>query len=282
MRSIANKGFKLIRAVDLIMPDVIHGHLRTSFLGRTIFYSPSTASTNEDAKMLDDSCPDGTLLVAETQTGGKGRIGRHWSSPRGGIFMSALLRPPIQPSRVPSLSIVAGYSVATAIRETLGLDARLKWPNDVLIDGRKVCGILCEMRAEPDRAPLVVVGIGVNANLDVGDLPEEVREAAASLKSLLERDVDRSQMIAAILNRFEPAYRDFLENGLSSLAPHIQEISAFVGEPVVLRNLTATGGGEIHGTFLGIDPDGRALVKTPGGESLAFSAGDLSLRSRPT
>lgn len=263
------------------MPDVIAGLLRTSYTGHTLLYTQSTGSTNDDAKELSASYPEGTVFIAEIQSSGKGRIGRDWSSPPGGVFMSVLLRPAILPSRVPALSLVAGYSVAKAIRDGLGLDAQVKWPNDVLVDGRKICGILCEMRAELDRVADVVVGIGVNANLAVDALPPCVRETGTSLRELLGRTVDRNSLIADILNHLESAYGEFLVSGLTTLGPRITELCAFLGRPVVMRNLTARDQGETHGTLQGIDSQGRVLLSTPGGNVKSFSAGDLSLRPAP-
>ncbi len=195
--------------------------------------------------------------------------------------MSILLRPAIPPSKAPVLSLVAGYSVATALRDELDLDARVKWPNDVLVGGRKVCGVLCEMRAEPDRVAEIVVGIGVNANLDPDAFPPEVRGTATSLKALLGHAVDRNRLIAGILNRLEESYREFLSSGLGTLTQRIVDACAFIGEPVVLRRLTAADQGETSGTFQGIDEEGRAILRLPGGKTAVFSAGDLSLRQAP-
>jgi BirA family biotin operon repressor/biotin-[acetyl-CoA-carboxylase] ligase len=277
IRPIASRGYRLTQPLDLIMPQVISTHLRTSFVGRTMLYAQATGSTNDDARALSEGRPEGTVFIAETQSAGKGRIGRSWSSPPGGIFMSVLLRPSILPSAAPALSLVAGYSVARAIRDTLDLDARVKWPNDVLVNDLKVSGILCEMRAEPDRVADVIVGIGVNANMDVEALPAELRGSATSLKTL-GRPVDRNRLVASILNRLEESYREFLASGLGTLAPSIVETCAFLGRPVVLTDLTAGDHSETQGTFLGIDREGRALLKLVDGETRAFSAGDLSLR----
>jgi len=281
IRPVAGRGYRLTGPLDLMMPCVIAGHLETSYIGRVMLHASATGSTNDDAKTLGAVYPDGAVFLAEVQSGGKGRIGRRWASLPGGIFMSVLLRPQIPPSRAPALSLVAGYAVATAIRESLDLDARVKWPNDVLVDGRKVCGILCEMRAEPDRVTEVVAGIGINANFEQDDLPSEVRDSATSLKTLARRPVDRNRLIADVLNRFEPCYQAFLSSGLEGLVPRIVDVCAFLGELVALKNLTAADQTETVGIYQGVDCDGRAVLRLPGGESRAFSAGDLSLRACP-
>lgn len=261
--------------------------LHTEFLGRSIVYTQSTSSTNDDAKAAGLARPDGTVFMSEVQTGGKGRIGRRWSSPFGGIYMSIVLKPFLSPSlaapdlpapNLPALSIVAGYCVATAIRDTTGLDARIKWPNDVLVEGRKVSGILCEAVLPPDAPPLVIVGIGVNANVDVENLPEEVRGAASSLRALLGRRIDRATLVSAILDRLEPAYQEFLSRGLSPLVRRIEDVAAFIGDAVIMRNVTSSSSDSTQGIFRGIDERGRALLEVPGGEVVAVSAGDLTLR----
>ena len=263
------------RPLDL---GAIASGLHTKSMGRTVVYFQSTGSTNDDAKSMGARYPDGTLFITEVQTGGKGRIGRLWSSPPGGIFMSLALRPEAVPPSLPTLSIAAGYCVASTIREDLGLDAALKWPNDVLVSGRKVCGILCESTLPPGEAPLVVVGIGVNANLDVDRFPPEVQKTASSLAALQGHPVDREMLIAAILDRFEPAYMDFLDNGLANLTPQIGRIAAFVGQRITIGKVTMADSSSTEGIFRGIDAQGRAIVEIPGGERVAFSAGDLSLK----
>lgn len=278
IETLPNKGYRLTRALDAMMPDILWSHLETENFGRVILLTQTTGSTNDDLKSIAGSYPEGTVLIAETQTGGKGRIGRRWSSPKGGISASILLKPTVVPAMAPLISLVAGYSVALALRQTLSLDAKLKWPNDVLVNGRKVCGILCEMRSELDRIIDTIAGIGVNVNLKEEDLPPEVRETATSLEATLGKPVDRSILMADILNAFERSYREFLARGLSRLGQSMALILAFIGEEVTLRNLTSGDSTEMRGIFKGIDPQGRALLETPDGENITVSAGDLSLR----
>ncbi len=280
-----------MRYLDIrgISVDRVYAHLRTESFGRAIVYSPETASTNEDAKTAGEDHPHGTLFVSEVQTGGKGRIGRRWASPPGGIFMSLLLRPPTTPPSLPALSIAAGYCVATTVRGDLGLPALLKWPNDVLVNGKKICGVLCESSLTPgvstggspgdSPATMVVVGIGINANLDTGLLPPEVQETASSLSSLLGHPVDREALIAGVLNRLEPAYCSFMGNGLEGIVKKVNDIAAFKGQQVTVGKATSSDTSSIQGLFRGIDGQGRAIVEVPGGKTVHISAGDLSLRS---
>jgi len=277
---VKGRGYRLIQPLDLIIPDDILRSLHTRTIGRTLFCAQETGSTNNDAKDMAGESPDGAVFMAEVQNLGKGRIGRTWSSPPGGVYMSILLKPDIPPSQAPGLALVAGYAVASTLRSLFGLDARVKWPNDVLVGGKKVCGVLCEMRAEADRVADIVVGIGINANVEIKGLPAATRETAASLNDLIGRTVDRSLLIANVLNSFEAAYEEYLRSGMESLARRITEIAAYLGQEVTVKNLTAAHSAETTGTFLGIDPQGRAVLKLPGGEGVAVSAGDLSLRVR--
>ena len=278
---VKGSGYRLDHSLDLIVPEQVLKNLTTEAIGRTLFYVHKTGSTNNDAKEMAWQSPDGSIFVAELQELGKGRIGRTWSSPHGGVYMSILLKPDMPPSRAPTLALVAGYAVATVLRSSFALDARVKWPNDVLVGGKKVSGVLCEMRAEADRVVDVVVGIGINANIDPEELPAGTRETATSLKHLLGETVDRNPLIAHVLNSFETAYREYLRRGMESLAGNITEIAAYLGHEVTIRNLTATDSAETTGTFLGIDTQGRAILGLPGGEQVAIMAGDLSLRLAP-
>ncbi len=271
------RGCRISGKQDILFPSRIHEHLETQVLGRKILYTLSTTSTNDDARLVANGHPGGTLLTCETQTQGKGRLGRQWESPRGGIFLSLILKPEIQPAKVPSLSLVAGCATAKTL-QSLGLDALVKWPNDVLVHGRKLAGILCEISAEPDRVAHVIVGIGVNANVSKTRMPGPVRERSTSILDELGKYVDRNVLIAGLLNNFEAYYFRFLESGMQTLIPEIQEIMAYVGSPVIIHN-TAFGSGETqHGILRGLDKHGRLLVLASTGEIKTYTAGDVSLR----
>ena len=262
---------------DILSPSRIYKHLRTRALGRHIRYTFTTASTNDDAKCLAAGSPDGTLVICETQTKGKGRLGRQWESPRGGIFMSLILKPQIQPTLLPPLSLVVGYATATALSR-FGLQAVAKWPNDVLAKGRKLSGILCEIGAAQGKLEYVVVGIGINANISTAQMPSAVRHRSTSILDQTGRRVDRNLVIAEVLSRFEPVYLKFLESGIGALIPEIQGSMVYVGSSVVISN-RAMGSDETYsGVLQGLDEHGRLLLRTCSGEIQAFAAGDLSLR----
>ncbi len=265
----------------------IPAHLCTRFLGRKIVYMHETGSTNDEAKALARSShlyPEGTVVLAERQTKGRGRLDRSWHSPPGGIYMSVILRPAIAPEEVPGLSLVAGYAVALTLRKDLGLPARIKWPNDVHIDGRKSAGILSEMSVGTEHldrpeVSYVVLGIGINANVNTKDLPAEIREMTASLKEELGHELDPNLLTASVLNNLEPAYEDFAGKGLERILPELSSLLAYVNEPVILKSRTPGDLQKITGIFLGVDKEGRAVIEV-GNEKRPYSAGDLSLRRR--
>jgi len=279
-------------------------YLRTKVLGRPFLTTEATSSTNDDAKLLADESllGHGAVLLARTQSGGKGRLGRRWASPRGGVFMSIILQPNLSPSEIPGMALVVGYAVVCALRESFGLDAMIKWPNDVLVSGRKICGVLCEMKAEHPRVHYVIAGIGVNANLRPDDFPTENRDTATSIAEELGRYVDQDLVVASILNHFEPVYEEYVRIGLTDLAKRITSVAAYLGKRVIVNNQTlgpeprndpeagnldltkaveprsASIEPGVEGVFVGIDHDGRLLLDI-GGAIRAFDVGDVSLRS---
>lgn len=277
--SLDGQGCTIPEDEDILCLPGIYRGLATRVLGRQICYTLTTGSTNDDAKALAGICPEGTLVTCEAQTKGKGRLSRQWESPRGGIFMSLILKPQIPPAAVPSLALAAGCAVAAALEAT-GIDAEVKWPNDVLVEGKKLAGILCELGATGAGVQHVIVGIGVNANIPASRLPQELRERSISLSQVVGKPVDRSTLIARVLNQFEPLYFRFLESGIEPIIPEISTRLAYLGQPVMIHN-TALGSGDVHhGILRGLDRDGSLLIETPEGDILRFAAGDLSLRAK--
>ncbi len=280
VETVRKKGYRIGPENDLLSPEKIAGNLTTSAMGRKIFYTPKTGSTNDDAKSLADSAPDGTAVISEIQTRGKGRLGRKWESPGGGIFLSLILKPEIPPFRVPGLSLVVGYALAKTLQSDFGLEALVKWPNDVLAGNLKIAGILCEMRAELDKVSHLIVGTGLNANISASDMPEAVREKSTSMASHLGRPVDRNLVIAKLLNRLEPCYLKFIECGLDCFLPQIEGMLAYMGSPVMIHN-TAFGSKKTQdGVLHGLDKEGRLILLTSGGAVRTVEAGDVSLRPR--
>ena len=268
-------GYRLVSTPDALLPDEIAPGLKTRVMGRHIVYESETPSTQALAKDLAARGADeGTIVVAETQSGGRGRVGRPWSSPRGGIYFSVILRPDIKPGQALRLPLIAGIAVAQAVKRNTTLDPRLKWPNDVVIGGKKVGGILTEMGAEPDRLDWVTVGIGLNVNTPRGSFPHEVKEIATSLFEAGGREIPRVGLLQGILTEFESLYGNLAESGFEPLRRMWKELSDTIGAHVVVT----TPSGQLKGLAEDIDGDGALILKMESGVLERIVAGSIKLR----
>ena len=260
----------------------ILNRLRSEYMGRSLYYYDETDSTNARiGELAGAGAPDGTLAVADKQTAGRGRRGRGWDSPPGmNIYMSLLLRPDMNPADAPVITILMALAVCESVTEVTGGEnaggAHIKWPNDIVIRGRKVCGILTEMNMEAGRISGVIVGVGINVNQGERTLfPEEIRDTATSLKLECGHAIDRSILIAMIMERFEDLYRKFKDSGdLAYLTDRYEEL--LVSRDREVRVLDPQG--EYTGISRGIDDRGELLVETPDGEVHRVYAGEVSVR----
>ncbi len=233
-------------------------------------------STNTIAANLASvGATEGTCVIAETQSAGRGRRGRVWHSPPGGLWLSILLRPTIQSQDVGRLSLIAGVAVSSAIRETFQLPAVVKWPNDVLISGKKVCGILPETRFLGDKMDFAIVGIGVNVAIDTDLLPLDVKETSATLLSpdYPYASGAREALTASILNNFSRLYKQFLSEGFLEILQEVREYCDTLGREVTVSRL----GMPIQGIAVDIDSDARLIIRTKSGEDVHVISGEVSI-----
>lgn len=275
IEAVSNKGYCLKEPADILSADEIREAIDCKWIGKELYYFPKTDSTNIRIKELaDDGAPDGTLAVADMQTFGKGRRGRQWFSPSGtGIWMSVLLRPRFEPGSASMLTLVAALAVAGAIKEISGLEALIKWPNDIVVNKKKVCGILTEMSIESDYINYVICGIGINVNHD--SFPEEIRQTATSLALEKGERVGRAELIAAVWRHFEHYYDKFLQTEDMSLL--LDEYnSVLVNKDSEVRVLDPKG--EWSGRAYGIDAGGSLLVEKEDGSIAAIYSGEVSVR----
>ena len=209
IEAVQNKGYCLKDVPDVLGESEIKSRLHTRWVGQTLYYYDEIDSTNTQIKRLaEEDAPHGTLAVADYQSRGKGRRGRAWDSPHGSaIYMSILFRPEIRPDRASMLTLVIGLSVTQAIRSNLGLQAQIKWPNDVVLNGKKLVGILTEMSAQMNYIEYLVTGIGINANLR--EFPEELEDKATSLQKEIGHKVNRSALIAECMEKIEENYEGY-------------------------------------------------------------------------
>lgn len=269
------KGIRLTFIPDRLFPFEITENLKTKFLGEKIYYYGKIGSTNElGYRLAQTKVAEGTLIIAEEQTKGKGRMGRSWYSPPYlGIWMSLILRPDISPSKAPGLSLCAGLALALSIKKLTGLDAKLKWPNDCLINKKKVGGILLELQAELDRINFVILGLGVNINQTKKDFPKKIKKTATSLRIELKKNVGRVLLLKLFLENFEKIYSSFKEDGLTFLKKRIKDLSIVLEENIEL----SFGRKKIKGKALDIDDDGSLLVESKGKKIKVF-AGEVTLK----
>ncbi len=252
--------------------DRLQSLLHTEFIGRTVSYHASTTSTMEQARReAEAGAPEGAVAVAEEQTAGRGRMGRSWVSPPGvNLHLTVVLRPTLEQLRY--LAVIAPLAVCHAIEETTGLSPRIKWPNDVLIGGKKVCGVLPESELAGDEVLFALVGTGINVNLDVAAYPE-IREIATSLRAELGHEVSREEVLAATLNHFETLYQS-AQGGGEVVAMGWKQRLDTLGKPVRVQ---AAGGVE-EGVAVDADSDGALILRRDDGSHVRVEAGEVTLR----
>ena len=252
----------------------VEEHLSTRFVGRRIVYLTSTTSTMDVARQgAEAGAPDGTIVFAEEQTKGRGRFDRAWVSPSGkNLYLTLVIRPPL--GRLRSLGIIAPLAVALAVEDSTGLRPRIKWPNDVLIDGRKLSGVLIESEISGSAVEYALVGPGINVNFDIKQSPE-IAAIATSIKRELGREASREELLAAFLNHFEALYED-------AVAGDDVPFYSWKDRLVTLgRDVTATGGGTvIKGRAVDVAEDGALLIQQPNGKKVRVDAGDVTLSTR--
>ncbi|MBS1263904.1 MAG: putative biotin ligase [Methanonatronarchaeales archaeon] len=247
----------------------IERRLDTEVIGGDVVVLGTTASTNEELKSLAaEGAAEGTVVVARRQVEGKGRIGKRWESPEGGLYLSVLLRPRMAPTEAQKMTLLAGLAVARALRG-LGVDARIKWSNDVVIDGKKVCGVLTEMSAEENAVDYIVIGIGINANTDPGELPEEIRDDSAILRDELGGEIDLRELAASLLEEFDELYVGTQDGNFEEVLTGWKELSETLGREVLIE----TRRDRFVGYAVGLSRDGALVVELPDGDFRRVTGG---------
>ena len=275
VEAVRNRGYRLSSLPDILSREEIVSQIDTVWAGQNVYYFTETDSTNIQAKRMgDQGAPHGTLAAAGQQTAGKGRRGRTWESPADqNIYMSLLLRQEIAPIKAPMLPLVMAYAAAMALRGCTCLDVQIKWPNDLVINGKKICGILTEMSTEIDYINYVVIGTGINVNQM--EFPEEIAEIATSLAIEMGHSVNRAKVVAAVLEAFEEDYEKFLEAGdLSGLKEAYEAVLANKDQPVRVLDPKEP----FEGVALGITPTGELRVQKEDGTIAEVHSGEVSVR----
>jgi len=245
--------------------------LKTRYIGKKIYYFDELNSTNEKANKLAANAEGGTVIIAGKQKKGIGRFSREWFSPEGGVYASVILKPKISPVNASKITLIAGIAVAKVIRK-LGLDAKLKWPNDVLIQGKKVAGILTSINIKEDKIDYIIVGIGINANIDLGFFPKELQKNVTSLKEEFKKDVLTEEILEDILYEIEINYETFKEGNFTYLLNEWKRLSDTIDKKVKIKMQT----GVIKGKAIGVNKDGALMLKLEDGSLKNIIAGECT------
>lgn len=275
LESSPRKGYLLREMPDLLLPAEIRQGLRTRVLARgEIFHYKETESTNSTAKLLAaTNAPEGTLVISEMQTGGRGRRGREWHSPSGqGLYLSIILRPEIPPAEAPKMNLLTAVSVAETIISLTGLDALIKWPNDILVHGKKIGGILTEVDAEMDAVLYMVVGVGINVNNRT--FPPGLRRRATSLFLETGRPFSRLTLLKGFLTRFEKDYGDHRRQGFQPVIARWKGLTDVIGRSV----RAGAPGHSLLGIVEDLDENGALVLRDRKGRIHRVFAGDITLR----
>ncbi len=271
-----HRGYRLLHTPDLLHAEDLLSRLGpTKVVGRDIRVFEETTSTNDVIERLARSgAKEGVVVFAESQTRGRGRLGRKWMSPaRKGLWFSLLLRPDLRPQETTRLTVAAATALRRAVQKETGLRPDIKWPNDLLLQGRKVAGILTELNAEPDRAKYVIVGVGVDVNLNAGDFPSDLRRLATSLKLELGRAVSRPDLAVAMLRELDRDYARIGADDFASVADEWQAHCATLGRRVTIQ----IGDRRLRGCAESLGEDGALLLRTEHGHLEHVTGGDVFL-----
>ena len=247
------KGYRMSAKPDLLDADLILSGLETKWLGKNLLCFCEVDSTNAVAASMAQKADNGTVILAERQTQGKGRMARSWASPQGGIWMSIILKPDMPLADAYRLNMIASIALARAFFGLYSLSAGIKWPNDLLIGDQKICGILMEINAEVDRLNYVIMGIGINANIDVSGFPEEWR--STSLWHEMKRKIMRVELIQRILQEMEELYERM---GSKEIYEEWRGRSITLGRQVRITSIN----GDLYGEAMDLEEDGALIVKT--------------------
>ena len=271
-------GYSFIKSPDLVIPQEIALGLDAGIMGRRFLYQEEVTSTQDIAEeAARKGAEEGVVAISERQMKGRGRKGKLWASPsREGVYFSVILRPNLRPSQIIQIPLIAGVAVCRAIRSVTPLEPRIKWPNDVTIDGKKVAGILAEMSSDMDRVNHIVLGIGVNVNTECSLLPEPTRGIATSLAEKCGEYVSRVRLVRSLLAEFDALYRTFLTSGFDRPRQQWKALDNTIGSWVKVSD----GDEETKGKALDIDEEGFLLIRKENGDVKRIISGDVSLIGR--
>ncbi len=267
----------MISSPDLLSYQEIEPYLNTKFIGRNIQYFDTIDSTNKKVKTIAETSSDGTVVISEEQTLGRGRLGRNWSSPKGkSLLISILIKPNIDPSKVSNITLVGAVALVKAL-EYFDIEGLIKWPNDIIINGKKIAGILTELSAEINQVNYVVMGIGVNLYTNEEEFPEDIRHKAGSILSETGKTINRKKFTGKFLNCFEKYYQEyFLGNNFDEVIKISKEKSILMGKEVKIVGRDYS----YEAKVLDITEKGHLLIEKKDGSKEEIYSGEVSVRGK--
>jgi BirA family transcriptional regulator, biotin operon repressor / biotin---[acetyl-CoA-carboxylase] ligase len=273
IEAVPSKGYRLVGGPATLVADEIRSRLSTRIVGREVYCFTELASTNLTAMEQGEAgAAEGLVVLADLQTAGKGRLGRRWESPAEvNLYLSILLRPDMPPWEVPRLTFLSAVAAARALQEVARLEVQVKWPNDLLVNGKKIAGLLNEMSAESDAVHHVVLGLGLNLNMTAAQFPPDLRYPATSVLLETGAEVSRLAVVVSLLEQFDRLYDEFLQHGMEPVRKAWQELFAMRGKTVRVES----GQSSVTGVVAGIDEDGALLLQLPSGELERVLSGDV-------
>ncbi|GAA0599974.1 bifunctional biotin--[acetyl-CoA-carboxylase] synthetase/biotin operon repressor [Virgibacillus siamensis] len=271
IEGVSRKGYRIIKFPDKVSENTLQWGLQTQWLGKKIIHREAISTTQQLAhKTAQEGTNNGTVIIADEQTEGKGRMNRHWHSSKGkGVWMSLILKPDIPPNLAPQLTLLTATVLAEVFSSYTNTNPKIKWPNDILIEDRKTAGILTEMQAEQDQIQYVVIGMGINVNTAAEEIPDDIRNKATSLRMETGENWNLKDLIQRILAAFETGYETYMTDGFPPVKQKWEHYGYKIGERLFIKTLRK----EWYATFIGIGEDGALLIQNDdGGVEKIYSA----------
>lgn len=274
IEGISNKGYRLISSYDILNPLEIKEKLQTKYIGKDIKYFETIDSTNIMAKKIaNNDAIDGTLIISEVQSFGRGRLNRQWISPKGGIWASLILKPNLEPIQAPKITLIAAAALILTFKK-YNLDVKVKWPNDILLKNKKISGILTEMNCDMDRINYIILGFGINVNLKEDTIPKDLRNKATSLLLSTGKTFSRIDLLCKFLKEFEKLYHELLnENHADTSISICKENSILIGKDIIISSLNLNE----KVKCIDLTKDGSLLVQNSSGKIKKVFSGEISL-----
>ena len=272
-----SKGYKLLNTPDILEPFEVKRGLKTEYIANNIHFYENLESTNDTAKkFVENNAPEGTVIIAEKQSAGRSRKNTDWASPEGGIYMTIILRPDVTLVEASKLTIVAGVAIAKTLHDEFSVNVGIKWPNDLLIGDKKICGILTEAVTDFDKVKAVLLGIGVDVNVEKDDIPDNLKDIATSVKNEINTELKRAEILRVFFKIFEDQYNHFKEGNFKEIINEWRRLSTTTGNRVRVYK----AGKAIDADAIGVNNEGALIVELDDGRLEKINSGECYILNK--